>query len=120
MEDKTVKWSEVKRKIEFEQFKTKAKDKFDRARNWCNEHRQEAITIGIVCVSTGFKIYKEAKKSHDLKVEKELKDSYIYDRSMGHYWKCRKKPTTAQYLEIERRKAKGEGLGTILTDMKLL
>ena len=53
-------------------------------------------------------------------MEKELKDTYIYDRSMGHYWKCRKKPTTEQYLEIERRKANGEGLGTILTDMKLL
>ena len=47
-------------------------------------------------------------------------DTYIYDRSMGHYWKCRKKPTTEQYLEIERRKANGEGLGTILTDMRLL
>lgn len=48
------------------------------------------------------------------------KDNYIYDRSMGHYWKCRKKPTTEQYLEIERRNANGEGLGTILTYMRLL
>ena len=120
MEDNTIKWSEVKRKIAFEQFKFRAKDKINSIKNWCNEHREEAITIGIICVSAGFKFYKAAKKSHDLKVEKELKDTYIYDRSMGHYWKCRKKPTTEQYLEIERRKANGEGLGTILTDMRLL
>ena len=120
MEDNTIRWSEVKRKIAFEQFKFRAKDKINSVKNWCNEHREEAITIGIICVSAGFKFYKTAKKSHDLKMEKELKDTYIYDRSMGHYWKCRKKPTTEQYLEIERRKANGEGLGTILTDMRLL
>ena len=48
------------------------------------------------------------------------KDNYIYDRSTRHYWKCCKGPTTEQYLEINRRKANGEGLGTILTDMRLL
>ena len=120
MEDNTVRWSEVKNKIAFEQFKFRAKDKIDSIKNWCNEHREEAITIGIICVSTGFKFYKEAKKSYDLKMEKELKDTYIYDRSMGHYWKCRKKPTTEQDVEINHRQDHGEGLGTILADIRLL
>ena len=120
MEDNTVRWSEVKNKIAFEQFKFRAKDKINSIKNWCNEHREEAITIGIICVSTGFKFYKAAKKSHDLKVEKELKDTYIYDRSIGQCWKCCKKPTTEQYSEINRRKDNGEGLGTILADMRLL
>ena len=48
------------------------------------------------------------------------KDIYIYDRSIGQCWKCCKKPTTEQYLEINRRKDNGEGLGTILADMRLL
>ena len=48
------------------------------------------------------------------------KDIYIYDRSIGQCWKCCKKPTTEQYLEINRRKDNGEGLGTILSDMRLL
>ena len=49
-----------------------------------------------------------------------VNDIYIYDRSMGQYWKCCKNPTTEQYLEINRRKDNGEGLGTILADMRLL
>ena len=47
-------------------------------------------------------------------------DIYIYDRSIGQCWNCCKKPTTEQYLEINRRKDNGEGLGTILADMRLL
>lgn len=72
MENNIVMWSEVKNKIEFGQFKFRAKD------------------------------------------------TYIYDRYTGQYWKCCKKPTTEQYLEINCRKDNGEGLGTILTDMRLL
>ena len=50
----------------------------------------------------------------------ELKDRYIYDRSIGKYWKTRKVPSTGQQLEIERRKKSGESMGDILSSMKLL
>ena len=63
-------------------------------------------------------------KRHDRNVairkEQELKDRYIYDRSIGKYWKTRKTPTTGQQLEIERRKRDGEAMGDILSSMKLL
>lgn len=91
--DNTERWSDIKRKIEWEQFKAKVKDK---------------------------KISKELYKRNQIKQERTLKDNYIYDRSMGHYWKCRRKPSTNEYLEIERRKNAGESLGSILTSMKLL
>ena len=116
----TQRWSDIKRKIEFEQFKARVKDKKDKAVDWCKDHTEEAVTLACLAVGATYKVGKFAYKHKQVKDETALKERYIYDRSMGHYWKCRKKPSTREYLEIERRKNAGESLGNILTDMKLL
>ena len=118
--DNTERWSDIKRKIKWEQFKAKVKDKKDRTVDWCKEHTEEAVTLACITVGGIYKISKELYKRNQIKQERALKDNYIYDRSMGHYWKCRRKPSTNEYLEIERRKNAGESLGSILTSMKLL
>lgn len=56
----------------------------------------------------------------NLRKEKNLKDRYIYDRSMGHYWELKRNLKQSEWSEIERRKHSGEKLGDILNSMKIL
>ena len=52
--------------------------------------------------------------------EKDLKDLYCYDRSLGHYWKLRRELTNSEWVEIDRRKSNGERLADILEELKVL
>lgn len=55
-----------------------------------------------------------------LNKEKDLKDLYCYDRSLGHYWKLRRELTNTEWVEIDKRKNNGERLSDILSEMKVL
>ena len=52
--------------------------------------------------------------------EKDLKDLYCYDRSLGHYWRLRRELTNAEWIEIDKRKNNGERLADILDELKVL
>lgn len=56
----------------------------------------------------------------NLNKEQNLKDRYIYDRSMGHYWQLKRNLKQSEWSEIERRKRAGEHMGDILNSMKIL
>ena len=55
-----------------------------------------------------------------MKKEKDLKDLYCYDRSLGHYWTLRRRLTNAEWVEIDKRKNNGERLADILSELKVL
>ena len=86
---------------------------------WCKDHPQETVLIvsgvvtGVACVGKTIQKHDQTKQLTD------LKDKYIYDRSNGHYFQLRRKPSTQEWIEIDARKASGEQLGVILQDMKL-
>lgn len=63
---------------------------------------------------------KSAKRSADLRKERDLKELFCYDRSLGHYWELRRKLTNRDWVEINKRKMSGEKLGDILAELKLL
>ena len=65
-------------------------------------------------------IIRSTGKRVNLAKEQQLKDLYIYDRSHGHYWELRRKLSTQELLEIDRRKDKGESLVDILETMRVL
>ena len=52
--------------------------------------------------------------------EKNLKDLYCYDRSLGHYWKLRRELTNSEWVKIDQRKQNGERLADILDELKAL
>lgn len=107
-------------KYKWEAFKVKAKQKYDEAKDWCGEHKELVVAAVPVLISGFFEVIKIASKADAREEEKELKELYIYDRSMGHYWKLRRRLTNAEYREIERRRAEGESMGEILEDMRVL
>lgn len=116
MEDKVV---DLK-KFKFEAKKRELKEKAARAWEFCKEHPAESFALATATVGGLMGLVKRHDRNVAIRKEQELKDRYIYDRSIGKYWKTRKTPTTGQQLEIERRKHNGETMGDILSSMKLL
>lgn len=107
-------------KFKIEGYKRQAKEKLDQAWELCKEHPTEAFALGTACVGGLMSLVKRHDRHAAIRKEQDLKDRYIYDRSIGKHWCMRKKPTTGQQLEIERRKRNGEAMGDILSSMRLL
>lgn len=88
--------------------------------NWYYKNKSwvaPAVSVGLT--ATPF-IVRFVTKRTNLVKEQNLKDKYIYDRSHGHYWELRRKLSTRELMEIDRRKDKGESLVDILESMRIL
>lgn len=59
-------------------------------------------------------------KQIDIHRADKLRNSTIYDRSLGMYWETKKPLTANQRLVIESRHKAGEPYGKILSDMRIL
>lgn len=111
---------------ELEKARKKAKrrewfrEKRSDAENWYYNHRQEILVIAPVALTALTTIIKVGGKHVNLSKEKNLKENYCYDRSLGHYWALRRAPSNAEWVEIDRRKKNGERLADILSELKLL
>ena len=73
-----------------------------------------AILGGVVWTATA------AHKHIKLNKEKNLKELYCYDRSLGHYWKLKRELTNSEWVLIDKRKMNGERLADILSELKVL
>ena len=116
MDDKVV---DLK-KFKIEAKKRQIKEKVREAWEFAKEHPAESLALATATVGGLTGLIKRADRHSAIRKEQELKDRYIYDRSIGKYGKTRKVPSTGQQLEIERRKKNGESMGDILSSMRLL
>lgn len=107
-------------KEKIENGKATVKEKLGQAWEFAKEHPAESLALATTAVGGLFGLVKRADRNAAIRKEQELKDRYIYDRSLGKYWKTRKVPSTGEQLEIERRKRNGESMGDILSSMRLL
>lgn len=90
---------------------------------WVSENKEVAIAaipFAIVGFKTAANAVRSIDRKNDLRKEQELKDLYIYDRSLGKYHKLRRPMRTSEMLELDRRRTNGESLLRILDDMRLL
>lgn len=101
---------------QLEDFKDKLVDTALTVVSWGLQHPQELVIIlGGVRFAWG-----KIDKYVDLRRDIKLRNSTIYDRSLGMYWQTKKPLTTNQRLQIESRHKAGEPYGKILSDMKIL
>lgn len=107
-------------KIQYQQLKAEAKVKAKKAWVWIVDNNEVSLPLIGMAIGGGVKLAKYHRYKKRINKEEELKDLYCYDRSLGHYWKLRRKLTNAEWLEINERKANGENLGDILRDMRVL
>lgn len=84
--------------------------------DWITYHPQEAAAIagGLIFA------WKKLDKYMGMYRETKIRNSTIYDRSLGMYWETKRPLTTNQRLAIEARHKAGEPYGQILSSMNLL
>lgn len=85
-----------------------------------NKNKEDIIRLAPYVVAIGIPTINMIRKHIVNAKQENLMTRHIYDRSAGHYWMLRKKPTQAQWSIIDQRKAQGESLYVILSDMNLL
>ena len=107
-------------KFKWEARKRQAKEKLNEAWQFCKNHPAESFALATTAAGGLFGLAKRADRNRAIKQEQDLKDRYVWDASLGQWWTMRRKPTTGQKLEIERRKKNGESMGDILSSMRLL
>lgn len=116
----TVDINDFKREAKIREIKEKVKAGYDKAKQLVTEHPAESLALATTLVGSVIGLARRADRKADLKKAEQLKERYIYDRSIGGYWKTRRKLSANDMLEIERQKKLGRGLGEILRDMRLL
>lgn len=112
--DVKQKWYTTKEKV-----KTKIHDSYV----WCVEHKDETaliVTGGIAVLGAVGKAARRIDRKVTLQKEQDLKDLYVYDRSLGIYHELRRKLRPSEALEIDRRRSDGESMAHILASMRLL
>ena len=96
--------------------KAKAKRLFYSVLDFAVEHPVEfgsAVSLAMFGI-------RRIDKAVDIRRAEKLRNSMIYDRSMGMYWETKRPLTANQRLAIEARHKAGEPYGRILSDMKVL
>lgn len=99
-----------------EQIRGKVKD----AGNWLNRNKEMVVFFAPMAFAATKTAIKVVGKHVNLAKEKDVKDLYCYDRSLGHYWRLRRELSNAEWIEIDKRKRNGERLADILSELKVL
>jgi hypothetical protein len=107
---------EAKRRERKEKFNRKVKE----ATDWVSANKEIVLLVGPTLIGAATAGVKAASRHSKQKKEKDLKELYCYDRSLGHYWKLRRELSNAEWVDIDKRKKNGERLADILDELKVL
>lgn len=100
--------------------KEKINRKIKNVTAWISDNKEICLFLGPTLVGSVTAGAKAITKHAKLKQEKNLKELYCYDPSLGHYWKLRRELTNSEWVEIDKRKKNGERLANILDELKVL
>ena len=100
--------------------KQKLKWKVDDIKGWVAKNKQLIAVLAPIFISGTISVIKIIGRKHNIKGERDLKELYCYDRSLGHYWRIKRNLSNREWLDIDRRKRNGERLSDILSEMRVL
>ena len=100
--------------------KEAAMETLNAAADFCTEHPQVAVVTIPAALATVRTIVRSGSKRRQIRNEANLKDRYIYDRSIGMYWETRRKMTPNERVYIASCRRNGEPMYDILRRMGLL
>lgn len=119
----TVNFGEFKKETKKRKRKEWFDEKLNKTANWIGRNKETIAVVAPVVIaglSGSTKIVKGISKHAALNKEKQLKERFVYDRSLGKYLELKKPLTNSQLKTILDRKENGEKLGSILQNMNLL
>ncbi len=93
--------------------------KYKAVNTWQN-NKAEIIVLAPIVYGGVKAVSRTAGRAIEAKSLKDHRDRHIYDHSTGQYYETRRKLTSNERLELERRLADGEKKGAILRSMGLL
>ena len=102
------------------EIKEKINQKYQQGKDWVTRNKEAVIAatpVVIGCITT---VSKVVGRHINIRKQEVVKTHYIFDRSLGMYWKLNRELRTSEQLEVERRKKNGERMGDILSDMGVL
>lgn len=115
---------DVERMLDFadkkEEFKRKVRNGLNKTGAWIYRNKEMVIFFTPIVVGGMGNLVRVVSKNINLSKEKAVKDLYCYDRSLGHYWALRRELSNSEWVEIDKRKANGERLADILSELKVL
>lgn len=88
--------------------------------NWTKDNMDLVMFFGPAILGGVVWTAKATHKHIKLNKERNLKELYCYDRSLGHYWKLKRELTNSEWVSIDKRKMNGERLADILSELKVL
>ena len=107
-------------KQKIEDARATVKQKLKEGWAWVKDNKDILIiaipAVGGIVVGTT-KVIGKAVNNH--KAER-IKNTYVYDPSLGFYWPMKRALTGAEKLEFERRRNNGESTGEILRSFGVL
>lgn len=107
-------------KEKIDDFKWNLKNKIRKGVDWAKDNPEIVVVLIPIVTKGSIFMFKTISKNVTLKKQKDLKELYCYDRSLGHYWKLRRELTNREWTEIDKRKKNGERLADILESLKVL
>lgn len=119
----TFNFEEIKKEAKKRERKEWFNDKLKNTAKWLGDNKETIAVVApvvIASVSGSTKIVKGISKHVALNKEKQLKERFVYDRSLGKYLELKKPLSNSQLKTILDRKENGEKLGVILQNMNLL
>lgn len=110
-------WQEIERQMKIEEIKRKVKEKAIKAKDFVVRNK-ETIIVAAPFVIAGLSEVNKAANRHERAKEDKIRNSRIYDPSLGCWWDLKKPLSNTERLEMELRISNGERRGDILRDMK--
>lgn len=101
-------------------FKEKVKQKLARGKEIVINNKEAIAILTPIIIKGITTTTKAVTKNASLRKEEKNKNLYCYDPSLGHYWKLKRELTNSEWLEIDRRRSKGERYADILDDLRVL
>ncbi len=115
-----VKFQEPTRR---EKAKRWVKEKYDKTKQWCTDHKEMIMIFGPVAVSGAFELLKCGMKYKDKQADRDLEEKKlcsVYDRSVGGYVSVKRPLTSADWVKIQALKRQGMTTTEALLELGLL
>lgn len=103
-----------------DEFKKDIKWRTGEAKMWYEQHKTEIAVAAPIIAFNIIELIKILGQKSLSDTQRDIRERYIFDKEVGHYYETRRPPKDKEWLLIDERILQGEHVGFILMNMGLL